>query len=308
VTESTLKVNYFPYILEIIFLHEVDALKHKASVKDGVLIVSLYKKLDIQWDSLEAIGDKEVLLELKKEAIVKQNKLNEDLTLRRSEKRISEEKHAVRKQMALDEMERNRLENIKLDQKKEAEDDVYKTFSSLNQLNPQQKTEEKINYSQQNKNIVTTHTREEVDFSKKNIFNDIDQFLEDDDIDDGIQRSKSNLQDKNDNNYVEEQEVEEFQFIPPPRSSGLSTSSDAKVSIQFTPRLFPTPMRESKASEEEDWIAKNRRHLKKHAVMSKGLSGKGDFSEEDPVWLKAKGDDFFRLVALFSLLKLMLYN
>jgi hypothetical protein len=53
-------------------------------------------------------------------------------------------------------------------------------------------------------------------------------------------------------------------------------------------------MRESKASEEEDWIAKNRRHLKQHGVIGKNISGGGDFSEEDPVWLKAKGDDFFR--------------
>lgn len=39
------------------------------------------------------------------------------------------------------------------------------------------------------------------------------------------------------------------------------------MDIQFTPRVFPTPMRESKIAEEDDWIAKNRRHLKKHGVL-----------------------------------------
>ncbi|GAB9465922.1 hypothetical protein Gpo141_00003308 [Globisporangium polare] len=62
--------------------------------------------------------------------------------------------------------------------------------------------------------------------------------------------------------------------------------------IQFTPRAFPTPSRESKAAEEEDWLLKNRKHLNKH----KGLRGSGayDISESDPMWLKAKGDDFYR--------------
>ena len=45
-----------------------------------------------------------------------------------------------------------------------------------------------------------------------------------------------------------------------------------KVEIQFTPRIFPTPMRESKLAEEEDWITKNRRHLKKHGVLGNNVT------------------------------------
>ena len=49
------------------------------------------------------------------------------------------------------------------------------------------------------------------------------------------------------------------------------------------------------ANEEEDWVAKNRQHLKKNAALNKVGSGKGvDVSESDPNWLKGKGDDFFR--------------
>lgn len=49
-----------------------------------------------------------------------------------------------------------------------------------------------------------------------------------------------------------------------------------KIDVQFTPRVFPTPMRESKIAEEDDWIAKNRRHLKKHGVLGNSAS-KGMF-------------------------------
>lgn len=97
-------------------------------------------------------------------------------------------------------------------------------------------------------------------------------------------------------------------MMPPPRAS-------LKSEIQFTPRVFPTPSRESKAAEEEDWLLKNRKHLKKH----KGLnhSAAYDISESDrkccvllgmlpiitnlcvfripkAMWLKAKADDFYR--------------
>lgn len=60
--------------------------------------------------------------------------------------------------------------------------------------------------------------------------------------------------------------------IPGPRAALHSE-------IQFTPRVFPTPSRESKAAEEEDWLLKNRQHLNKH----KGLHGAGsyDISESD---------------------------
>ena len=86
----------------------------------------------------------------------------------------------------------------------------------------------------------------------------------------------------------------DIKYVPPPRSAGYN--SDTRIEINYTPRIFPTPMRESKAGEEEDWVAKNRQHLKKNAVLNKNVpKGKGvDVSESDPNWLKGKGDDFFR--------------
>lgn len=81
-----------------------------------------------------------------------------------------------------------------------------------------------------------------------------------------------------------------------PRGPVGGGGGGGNVGISFTPRVFPTPMRESKQAEEQDWIAKNRKHLKKHGQLGKNITkGNGvDISEEDPSWLKAKGDDFFR--------------
>jgi len=75
---------------------------------------------------------------------------------------------------------------------------------------------------------------------------------------------------------------EEVRYIPPPRSTGLSENHSQRKDISFTPRVFPTPMRESKAAEEEDWVAKNRRHLKKHGVLGKGWrKGEQDYTTLD---------------------------
>ncbi|KAG7397054.1 hypothetical protein PHYBOEH_001332 [Phytophthora boehmeriae] len=72
--------------------------------------------------------------------------------------------------------------------------------------------------------------------------------------------------------------------LPPPRECVQSE-------IHFTPRVFPTPSRESKAAEEEDWLLKNRKHINKHKGLNR--TSEYDISETDPMWLKAKGDDFF---------------
>jgi hypothetical protein len=49
--------------------------------------------------------------------------------------------------------------------------------------------------------------------------------------------------------------------LPPPRSyQALNVISSVPVS--FTPRAFPTPARESKAAEEQDWLARNAQYIK----------------------------------------------
>jgi dyslexia susceptibility 1 candidate gene 1 protein len=76
------------------------------------------------------------------------------------------------------------------------------------------------------------------------------------------------------------------EYLPDPRAGGV-------IKFNFTPRIFPTPMRESKQYEEEDWIAKNRNHLRKNPQLKPQLDAM-DIGDSDPTWLKGKGDDFYR--------------
>ncbi|GMF32605.1 unnamed protein product [Phytophthora lilii] len=77
--------------------------------------------------------------------------------------------------------------------------------------------------------------------------------------------------------------IEEVIELPPPREC-------VQTEIRFTPRVFPTPSRESKAAEEEDWLLKNRKHINKHQCLNR--TSEYDISETDRT-SQAKGDDFF---------------
>jgi tetratricopeptide (TPR) repeat protein len=58
--------------------------------------------------------------------------------------------------------------------------------------------------------------------------------------------------------------------IPPPRNQ-QSLHVLSSVPVAFTPRVFPTPARESKAAEEQDWLARNAQFIKAGPGASKSM-------------------------------------
>ena len=359
VTSTTLKINFSPYLIDLVLRGAVDPVKHKAAVKDGVLQVTLLKaNPGTTWGSLIAdIADKKDLLAARQAALDDHAQLQDTLKQGRHDRRIDDERHALRKQMALDESARSLLENLKQEEKSEAEERIYKEFAEIerkNALIANSKEEALDRTAQKVKSAIGTGSSTVTNAANKakpilqnadmpaaaltiqqsdqenSIFrasdiievSDVDSYLARDDIDeelaeeDEYSKKKSyskNLQDIDDED--EEQPVRgttriskaappignavhaddndvDIKYVPPPRSAGYNENT--RVQISYTPRIFPTPMRESKLNEEEDWIAKNRQHLKKNANLNKVGKNGGDITESDPNWLKAKGDDFFR--------------
>ena len=316
-----LKVNYNPYLLDLTLSHEIDSLKHKATVnKRGDLRIELFKKeANVIWTSLEADVSAEELQKRRQESVLVDEALNKDLQVQRADARIAEEKYSLRKQMALDEAERNRLDQIKLDEKQAAEKEVYAAFNDLERREAE-KTKKKLAKDKHSdvsiekravdKSLYDIDEDEEEDpaveaeavVKKKSepLVTDASADLAPDKVIFNVQRLKSEAEVQKELNqtaseHLVEEEEEDVRYIPPPRQSASGdVSGGNKVGIVFTPRAFPTPMRESKAAEEEDWVARNRKHLKKHGVLGKNVSQSSDVSEEDPNWLKAKGDDFVR--------------
>lgn len=346
-TSSTLKVNYSPYIVDLVLHGTINAVKHKATVKEGTLQITLFKAEPISdnlWGKL--IADEESRDEIRANAAIAHEALQKELDEQRKGRRVDDERFSLRKQMSLEESERSRLENVKAEEKSAAEEVMYQTFREMQVQ--QQKADASTPSSASSasaKNSTISPIVKQV--PNKSIF---DTVLDADDIDDdelegaaerkdcsplgphdprvevlGDNEQDSPPKEKERGNSVhaskavetnpshkndifslppdcsvmgEEEADADVKFIPPPRSILSSDSHSAganvstKIGISFTPRVFPTPMRESKAAEEEDWVMKNRRHLKNHSVLGKGMVH--DVSEEDPSWLKGKGDDFFR--------------
>uniref|UniRef100_A0A3Q4GQE0 Dynein axonemal assembly factor 4 n=1 Tax=Neolamprologus brichardi TaxID=32507 RepID=A0A3Q4GQE0_NEOBR len=87
--------------------------------------------------------------------------------------------------------------------------------------------------------------------------------------------------------------------LPPPRLSG-------NIQVTFTPRIFPTALRESRLPEEEEWLRKQAETWRKVNVDVGELKNLKE-EERNPYWLKDKGDkcfatgDFLGAVNAYSL-------
>lgn len=262
-------------MINLILYDKIDPLKHKAIVKQGILIVTLYKKGKFHppWENLineMVMKDKLKANEFRDEENKKDSLLKQELDVKRKERKIADERLSVKKQMAVDEYERLHLESLKAEEKERAEKQVYETFANIER--------QKYQNTQQLEKNPNLPRIEELEL-------DNGELDDDDDLD--ILNEKPNQKALKDVNTFDVESETELKYVQPPRNS-----ENCKVEISFSTRLFPTPLRESKISEEEDWIAKNRSHISKHGMLNKQSHNKD--IDEDPFWLKSKGDDFFR--------------
>jgi dyslexia susceptibility 1 candidate gene 1 protein len=83
----------------------------------------------------------------------------------------------------------------------------------------------------------------------------------------------------------QQQQQQQQQRAPAPATATLP--------IAFTPRVFPSPLRESRRGEEEDWLARNYAKIKEQHDAGQP-SGNFTFVEKSPAWLRSKAEDFVR--------------
>lgn len=318
-TKSTLKVNYSPYIIDVVLSAQIDPVQHKARVKNGILTITLKKIVASKWDSF--VNTTADVAAIKAASLAEHAQFEKEQAAKRKDRQVNDERYSTRSQMAVDEKVRSRLESLKLEEKTQAEEEVYKTFAELEKVRNKDKElpvkahgkekqkGEEVSYSK-SKNVSDIFTDDDIDVSGADVDALLDDRLPEKDSDSDIDSGNDDTDEEARQNQHKAKPVtshifenvnngddldDDVVYIPPPRQA-------AKVELNFTPRLFPTPMRESAKNQEENWIAKNRKHLKKHgvysgnhqAILKNKAAGGGNISEEDPVWLKAKGDEYYR--------------
>jgi dyslexia susceptibility 1 candidate gene 1 protein len=289
-TPAYLKASFHPYLVQLDLPGSINVEASKAVVRDGEVRLTLVKEeAGCEWESVCLERSKEVL-ERREQSIQEQRKNDEKLQERKKSRQQEEERRALRTQMALEDAQRQHLEDLKSKEKSEAERDVYQALAAMGR---EQSTNLAHIDGGHERNIHSVYEVEEEDSVYEADVKGEDRAMANEteeeqslDLDDREEESPVPQEPQQDTLLAEDRE--ELMYVPAPRQG-------AKVPIGFTPRLFPTPKRESKAQEEEDWIIRNRSHLHKNALVQGRLPKDArDLSESDPVWLKGKGDDLYR--------------
>ena len=133
-SSNHLKVSFPPYLLDLPLLHDinVDSAESKALANDGTLHITLVK-LDggKTWDNLLFEGTKEEINQRREAAFAEREARIQRQHEQAVSKRIENERMTLKMQMALEEDERQLIDDKKAAEKKAAEEALYKTLADL---------------------------------------------------------------------------------------------------------------------------------------------------------------------------------
>ncbi|NWH76676.1 DAAF4 factor, partial [Piaya cayana] len=270
-TEQYLKVSIPPFLFEAILYAPIDDTNSTAKIGNGIIFFTLYKKEAAMWDSLTLENaTKEKLQCLRENAVLKAHERAKEETEAKKVTKQEHKKYALEATMKLEEAERKRIEDLK-------EKERLKVTKELELWKKQQQDAEKQRRAQKE---VELH--QQVEQLKEKKKEKIDKTRIPSEV-----TSKTRLKTTRgchgfhsifSENLKEEQ-------LPAPRSA-------ATIKVNFTSRVFPTALRESRVAEEEEWLHKQ---AEARRTISADLSELEDLKEEEknPDWLKDKGNKMF---------------
>jgi hypothetical protein len=128
---NILKVSYPPFLIDLNLHGEINEDTSRAIFENGTLKIRLSKKVNGLWGQPCFIGTKDVIKERRRVAMeAREKKIQRQMELV-SLKKVEEERMVFQMHMALEEKERQRLDDKKAAEKKTAEDSVHDAFTNL---------------------------------------------------------------------------------------------------------------------------------------------------------------------------------
>ncbi|KAL7870212.1 hypothetical protein SRHO_G00077090 [Serrasalmus rhombeus] len=258
-TEEFLKVSFPPFLFEAFLSEPVDDDKSVAKLGNGAAVFTLPKKNEGLWTRLSRDVDKAKQREIRDEAILKTQNKAAEKSMAKAAKIQQEKKYTLETMMKLEEEERARIQTMKDEEcaRATAELEAWKE--------KQRKTAEEEDARRMLQGASTQADKQGPKQRKP---------------------EKAAQPPSRTEGRINSGRKDKQKDVPAPRSVGC-------IKISFTPRVFPTALRESRVAEEEEWL---RKQAEARRMASADLAQLDDLKEEEknPDWLKDKGDNFFR--------------
>ena len=276
-TTEYLKVSYPPYLFEALLRHKIDTQHSKIIIGNGSIQINL-KKVESQiWVVLKSDlqKDKQIMQQKRKDALEEAQKRCENSVTERAQLVDKQKKEGVSNQIDLESDIRKKIENIKDTERKLA----TLALEELKQDIATETMDESVKTSKIGNEKISPIIEK-----KKSVTFDLES---DNSKCRNKQESKNRKSTKisgNSNSDIFQAEKKPNQPI---RKPGL-------IHCQFTPRFFPTPERESKKIEEDEWLAKLAEARRTPKSEPNPELEPNDIQNTNPQWLKDKGDQLYK--------------
>ncbi|XP_019520828.1 PREDICTED: dyslexia susceptibility 1 candidate gene 1 protein isoform X3 [Hipposideros armiger] len=286
-----LQVSFPPFLFEVFLYAPIDDESSKAKIGNNTIIFTLHKKEAAMWETLSVSGvDKEMMQRIREKSILQAQERAKEATEAKAAARREDQKYTLSVMMKIEEEERKKIEDMKENERIKATKELEAWKEHQRKAEEQKRFQREEKSHQQEKRIEEEGKKLKHKSLTKN-------------------SASRNLATKgrNSENIFFEKLKEDS--IPAPRSVG-------NIQISFTPRVFPTALRESQVAEEEEFwrLASPRsgcwhggwRWLHKQAeaqrAMNTDIPELCDLKEEEknPEWLKEKGNKLFATENYFA--------
>ncbi|KAL6479527.1 hypothetical protein MHYP_G00129600 [Metynnis hypsauchen] len=258
-TEEFLKVSFPPFLFEAFLSEPVDDDKSVAKLGNGAAVFTLPKKKEGLWTQLSRDVDKAKQREIRDEAILKTQNKAAEKSKAKAAKIQQEKKYTLETMMKLEEEEQARIQTMK-------DKECARATAELEAWKEKQRKTAEEEEARRMLQGANTQADKQVPKQKK--------------------PEKAAQTPSRNEGRINSGKRDKQKDVPAPRSVGC-------IKISFTPRVFPTALRESRVPEEEEWL---RKQAEARRMASADLAQLDDLKEEEknPDWLKDKGDNFFR--------------
>ncbi|XP_004835409.1 dyslexia susceptibility 1 candidate gene 1 protein isoform X2 [Heterocephalus glaber] len=266
-TENYLKVNFPPFLFEAFLYAPIDDGSSKAKIGNDAIVFTLHKKEAVMWESLSVSGvDKEMMQRIREKSILQAQERAKEATEAKATARREDQKYTLNVMMKIEEEERKQIEDMKENERRKATKELEAWKEHQRKAGGQEGAQGEEKACCREKPAGERRKSEQKSLRGSWTW-----------------RPRAAAGRNSENIFSEK--LEEA-HVPAPREAG-------SIEVSFTPRAFPTALRESQAAWEEEWLHKQAQAQK--VLNADDVPEFRDLKEEEksPEWLKEKGNKLF---------------